>query len=279
MIVVNPNSTSSPLREDDAPAGLSAAPAGPSAAPPAPSAFAAGSEHDDARRRAHAFRSGADRQFHGWAETYDRSLLNTFLFRPAYLALLEEIADWCGGEPKSFRLLDIGCGTGSFAALVASADWPARITALDFVASMCRKARDKAERVRPQRPADVVNADSEHLPFADASFDVVTCSNSFHHYPHQDAVVAEMRRVLAPGGRLVLIDGFRDNAVGWFVFDVIIQRIEKNVHHAPWSLVRRLFEQAGFVNLRQRKINLLMPLLVTVGEAPTEAPHADRTPA
>jgi ubiquinone/menaquinone biosynthesis C-methylase UbiE len=110
-------------------------------------------------------------------------------------------------------------------------------------------------------------ADSEHLPFADASFDVITCSNSFHHYPHQEAVVCEMRRVLRPGGRLMLIDGFRDNVIGWFVFDVIIAAVEKQVYHAPWSTIDRYFREAGFRDIHRRKLNFWFPLLLTIGTA------------
>ena len=110
--------------------------------------------------------------------------------------------------------------------------------------------------------------DSEHLPFADASFDLITCSNSFHHYPHQQAVVSEMRRLLRPGGRLIVIDGFRDNVIGWFVFDVIITRVEKDVYHAPWSVMHEYFVRAGLTNIRRRKVNLWFPLLATIGDAP-----------
>lgn len=226
------------------------------------------SSHAESRSR--DFKHRAQGLFHRWSESYDRSLLNFLVFRPAYMALLEEIAAWRVGRPARdlFHLLDIGCGTGSFAAMVRSSPWPVDVTALDFVASMCRLAREKLEGTPAAELVHIVNGDSEHLPFPSGSFDVVTCSNSFHHYPHQDAVVCEMRRVLRPGGKLILIDGFRDNAIGWFVFDVVVQRVERNVHHAPWSLVRRLFQQAGFTDIRHRKINLLAPLLVTTGIAP-----------
>ena len=44
-----------------------------------------------------------------------------------------------------------------------------------------------------------VRGDSERLPFESGAFDIVTCANSFHHYPRQDRAVAEMRRVLRAG--------------------------------------------------------------------------------
>ncbi|MGB3305282.1 MAG: class I SAM-dependent methyltransferase [Thermomicrobiales bacterium] len=49
-------------------------------------------------------------------------------------------------------------------------------------------------------------ADAEELPFADASFDIVTCRIAPHHFPRPDRFVSEVARVLRPGGRFVLID-------------------------------------------------------------------------
>ncbi len=76
--------------------------------------------------------------------------------------------------------------------------------------------------------------------------------------------MTEFYRVLRPGGVLILVDGFRDNVVGWVVFDVGVKLFEKNIHHAAWSEVRSLVQSAGFSTCRQRKLNILVPLLVTV---------------
>ena len=83
-----------------------------------------------------------------------------------------------------------------------------------------------------------VQGDSERLPFAEGSFDFVTCANSFHHYPHQDRAVAEMHRVLKPGGRLMIVDGYRDAPWGWFIYDVCVAGIENAVHHASSRRMR-----------------------------------------
>ena len=131
---------------------------------------------------------------------------------------------------------------------------------------MCRLAAEKATE-RGERRAAFFNGDSEHLPFADGSFDLLTCSNSFHHYPHQAQVVREFRLVLRPGGRLMIIDGFRDNLIGWIAFDVLVTRREGAVFHAPWSLMRKYFVDAGFSDISQRKFNIWIPLFITVGTA------------
>ena len=60
------------------------------------------------------------------------------------------------------------------------------------------------------------------------------------------------------------MDGFRDNVIGWVIFDVAVASVEKEVHHAPWTEVRDMIHAAGFTTLRQRKMNVLAPLLVNV---------------
>ncbi len=238
-------------------------------------------------------KSRAMREFERWAQTYDRSLLHHFLFRPSYVVLMEEIARWRSGHTRPFRVLDIGCGTGELAAMLAHSAWPVEVVGPDYSPAMCRQARAKSSGGRDAaggttnatagdesasgtrlaqaaedtaRKARFAAADSEFLPFADATFDVVTCSNSFHHYPHQAEVVRGVRRVLRPGGRFILIDGFRDNVVGWVVFDVIIDRIEGQVYHAPWSVIDGYFREAGFGHIRRRKFNFWMPLCATIGD-------------
>lgn len=209
----------------------------------------------------------AKNEFEAWAETYDESGLHRFMFQPTYRMFLEEVYAWRGGNDDRFDLLDIGCGTGQFGAMLAVSFPSARVTGLDYAHGMCKVAARKAVQAGVAGRMGFVTGDSEHLPFADHSFDVLTCSNSFHHYPHQQAVIRDMHRVLRPGGRLMLIDGFRDNVVGWVVFDVIIAAVEKQVFHAPWSTIHGYFEQAGFTQIRRRKFNFWFPLLLTVGVA------------
>ena len=205
-------------------------------------------------------------EFEAWADSYDRSILNRFMFRPSYLCLMEEIARWYDERERSFRVLDIGCGTGTLAGWLARSPLPVEVVGLDYAEAMCREASGKAACAGAASRVHFTTGDSEHLPFAAGSFDMVTCSNSFHHYPRQQAVVRDMRRVLKPGGRLVLIDGFRDNIVGWVTFDVAIGRVEGEVYHAPWTVMHDYFVKADFANIRRRKLGFWFPLLVTIGD-------------
>ena len=103
------------------------------------------------------------------------------------------------------RLLDVGCGTG--AAVREAASFVSRAVGLDLAPRMI----DEARRLAVDLPnAEFEVGDSEALPFADAEFTAVLCSTSIHHYPDPGKAVAEMARVLAPGGRIAIGDANRD---------------------------------------------------------------------
>jgi ubiquinone/menaquinone biosynthesis C-methylase UbiE len=201
----------------------------------------------------------ATAEFNRWSESYDRSILQWLLFGPSHRALLRRIRTVFGERPV--RILDVGCGTGVFAGRLRAAFPNARVWGVDLVAGMLNKGSERwrlhSGHVQP------VQADSERLPFAASTFDVVTCANSFHHYPHQDRAVAEMGRVLRPGGRLLLIDGYRDAPWGWFIYDVCVAGVEGDVHHASAGRLRALFAQAGLLAIAQRVFRGPAPFLLT----------------
>ncbi|MBI1832833.1 MAG: methyltransferase domain-containing protein [Planctomycetes bacterium] len=190
----------------------------------------------------------ATHEFTRWSEHYDRSILQLLLFGPSHRAIISRLRVEFGDRPV--KILDVGCGTGVFAARIREALPQATVWGMDLVAGMLSKG---AERWRHHRDhVQPVQGDSERLPFATGAFDVVTCANSFHHYPHQDRAVGEMHRVLQPGGRLMLIDGYRDALWGWFIYDVCVAGVEGAVHHASRARFRSLLQEAGFRQVDQR---------------------------
>jgi ubiquinone/menaquinone biosynthesis C-methylase UbiE len=94
------------------------------------------------------------------------------------------------------RVLDVGCGQGFF--LHASHDAGCQPVGVDISAQAASIARE----VSLQAP--VVVAGGEWLPFADATFDVVTCWGALEHHPDMARALSEFRRVLRPGGRAIL---------------------------------------------------------------------------
>src|SRR5690348_8965010 len=103
----------------------------------------------------------------------------------------------------SDQALDISTGGGHTA--LALAPHVAHMTASDLTPRMLAAARDFLTASGVTNASYVI-ADAEHLPFLDASFDLVTVRIAPHHYASVTAAVHEMARVLRPGGRLVLID-------------------------------------------------------------------------
>lgn len=108
------------------------------------------------------------------------------------------------------RMLDVGTGTGRFLRQAASTLPGSRLTGVDLSPWYVSFARDLLDddRLGGQSPPEVDVANAESLPYADGSFDVVTSIFMLHELPRRVRrnVLGEMRRVLAPGGLLVLED-------------------------------------------------------------------------
>jgi SAM-dependent methyltransferase len=101
---------------------------------------------------------------------------------------------WCEPRPDD-RVLDVAGGPGTLAA--ALRDAVAAVTVIDQAPALLAFVPEGIERVE---------ARAEQLPFANGSFDLVTCVNSLHHIARPARALDEMARVLAPGGRIVLED-------------------------------------------------------------------------
>jgi ubiquinone/menaquinone biosynthesis C-methylase UbiE len=164
------------------------------------------------------------------------------------------------------RVLDVGCGTGRWAELVVNRLPHAEVWGLDLSEKMLEHAAVRAGQY-PGR-MHFTHGNSQELPYEDASFDLVTCSHSFHHYPDQLQVVKEMRRVLKPSGRVMLVDGCRDTFWGWFIFDGIVTWAEGHVHHCSKGLMQTLFREAGFEHATQIMHRYPVPYLLTMGTVP-----------
>ena len=97
------------------------------------------------------------------------------------------------------RFLDVGCGPG--AALEHAAATGAQVAGVDPSPSMVARASQRVPT------ADVQIGSAEKLPFPDNHFTVVVNVASFHHWADRDAGLREILRVLAPGGRLLIMEG------------------------------------------------------------------------
>ena len=103
------------------------------------------------------------------------------------------------------QVLDIAGGTGDLArAFAAQAGEQGRVVLTDINESMLRVGRDRLLDAGLVLP--VLACDAERLPFADASFDLVSVAFGLRNMTHKDLALAEMGRVLRPGGRLLILE-------------------------------------------------------------------------
>ena len=136
--------------------------------------------------------------FNGQAAQYDAN--NTYYYSdPAKISC----------HDTAQRLRDVGCGTGYLLALLADQK-PAEYHGLDLSDEMVRVAQEKNIA-----GAVLVQGSADRLPYEDASFDVVTCIQSFHHYPHPDKAMRKAWRVLKPGGLYLISDTGIGGIGGW----------------------------------------------------------------
>jgi ubiquinone/menaquinone biosynthesis C-methylase UbiE len=107
------------------------------------------------------------------------------------------------GPEKTWRALDVATGAGHTAA--AFAPHVASVIASDLTDEMLAEA-GKLAREKGHANMTTAKADAEALPYPDASFELVTCRIAPHHFPDIPAFVAEVWRVLTPGGVFALVD-------------------------------------------------------------------------
>jgi ubiquinone/menaquinone biosynthesis C-methylase UbiE len=105
------------------------------------------------------------------------------------------------------RILDIGSGAGQLAQhLIRYSDPGTEITCSDLSPEMLRRARHRLARLQlPLEHTRFMAADLASLPFADCTFDGITCGYVLEHLPDPRPGLAEMARVLVPGGRMFLL--------------------------------------------------------------------------
>jgi SAM-dependent methyltransferase len=150
------------------------------------------------------------------------------------------------------RVLDVACGPGNFTRYFADAlTGDGVAVGLDASAPMLARAvRDNAV---PR--AGYLRADARRLPFADASFDAVCCYAALYLVPEPFAVLAELLRVLGPGGRIALMTSYRGDR----------EPLRTAQTAAGWAAGLRMFDRDavtgvlrshGLVDVRQRVTRL-----------------------
>ena len=160
-------------------------------------------------------------------------------------------------------VLDLACGGGLV--VCAFASHVRHATGIDMTPAML----DQARKLAMEKGVTNVSWDlggATALPYADASFSIVTARFSFHHFPEPRRVIGEMVRVCAPGGRVVVIDSYasEDAAKAAEFNQLELLRDPSHVRNLALSELKGLFRGAGlpepreaFYELRDTVKNLL----------------------
>ena len=158
-------------------------------------------------------------------------------------------------------LLDAGCGPAPLLSALCELYPEKHFTGLDLTPAMIDKAKAKN---LPN--AEFYVGDCENLPFPEASFDVIVCCESFHHYPNPQDFFNSVHRCLRPGGMLILRDYAADGFVGLFMNRIELPMVNffghGDVRISSEAGLRTMCANAGltverFEQLKGMKMNLI----------------------
>lgn len=156
------------------------------------------------------------------------------------------------------RALDAGCGTGIYSAELARRG--GRVVALDGSPMMIRAARARAERAGME--AAFVRADALRIPFPDGSFDAVVSVCLLCFVRQSREALLEMRRVLKPGGRVVL--GLLNSASPWALIRRVKGLVKESVYREAEFIspsgIESLLRGAGFKEVRVESCLFFLPV-------------------
>ncbi|AEH35759.1 class I SAM-dependent methyltransferase [Halopiger xanaduensis] len=176
--------------------------------------------------------------------------------RERWLSVLREWTDTgddAGSGSQDRRVLDVGCGTGVVSLLLAELGHD--VTGVDFAPEMLERARTKARAAdRPDRSIAFCRGDAEALPLPDGAFDVVTARHLIWTLPNPQTALAEWQRVLEPGGRLVLLEGYWDHDEPWDEYEAVHEDLPL-YDGRPADALREELERAGLRDIEHEPLS------------------------
>ncbi len=166
------------------------------------------------------------------AQMADESMVRTLAAQAAAIWPQEQLLVARYDLPPAPRVLDAGCGTGEWASRVA-VQWPdATVRGLDVIEEPLAVARQRHAARAPR--LSFAQGSIFELADGDATYDLVACRHVLQSIPHADRAVAELTRVLKPGGWLHLIA----EDYGMLHFGAADPLVTEFFHEAPWQFGR-----------------------------------------
>lgn len=185
---------------------------------------------------------------------YETETLNSFLkngLHPGGINLIERIFKTINVNTNSM-VLELGCGKGRTAILLRE-KFGCNVNGIDLSVKMISSAYLHAKITKQDNKIDFFLADSEMLPFNDASFDTIISECSFSVLPNKNKAVSEIKRVLKPGGEFIFTDIILRGELSIALQNQLIKTIDGPLYFIP-SIYGALsmegyvvlFEGAGF---------------------------------
>lgn len=189
----------------------------------------------------------AGRTIRSWARWYDLVDLLSF----GGTKRIRRSAIRAAAPQPGEAVLDAGCGTGSLLLMLEEKVGPeGRVEGIDASPEMVEEAGKKLAKKGSRAKAQV--ALMEEIPFGNGEFDLVTSTYVFHHLPDdlKRKGLAEIRRVLKPGGRFLLVDfeGGGHSPIGW-----LLSLFGHSHDHGHLQELTQMMEGAGFSDVRRLK--------------------------
>jgi ubiquinone/menaquinone biosynthesis C-methylase UbiE len=143
--------------------------------------------------------------------------------------------------------LEVAIGTG-----LNLAHYPAdlQLTGLDLSPEMLELAASRAAALG--RPVELKEGDAQELPFPDSCFDSVVCTYSLCSVPDVPRAISEMKRVVKPGGRLILLDHVRSSATPIFWFQRLVEAVTSRIEGEYMTRRPSLHVESAGLEIQER---------------------------
>ncbi len=211
--------------------------------------------------------SAVRRQYSALASSYDRAW-------ERYVRDSTTLALAAFPTTPALRVLDIGCGTGVLLGRALAADGTRTAIGLDLTLPMLRRAAQRLPHTVP-----LICASGENVPLRGASVDLVVSTSAMHYMRDPISMLREARRLLVPGGTVIVGDWCRDY---WTMraLDRVLRWVDPaHVATLRGATLVRLLRNADFqdVRLSRRRIDRFWGLMTVTAQRPGAAAASDST--
>ncbi len=197
-----------------------------------------------------------EKKWDSWSKTFDNTWAAPFRYLQKKIISIANLQN-------SVNFLDLGCGTGwavRYAAGLLTGQ--GNFVGVDISEGMIAKAKENSSGLTNVK---YYKANAEELPVGNDYFDVIICTNSFHHYLNPGKALAEAYRVLKQKGKIYILDPTTDDFITRWI-DAPWKKIEKaHVKQYSTDEYKQMFSEAGLKHIKSKTI-MLYPLKVHIAE-------------